>query len=668
MAEELEPVRQNIEINVTDKGADEATSDLTKLNTTITASTTATEKNTKEVKKSEDQFKSYKQQLKEATIEQQKLAQQYGATSTQEIDAAKKVATISDEMQFQKDLAKSYNPDEKFRALSQTAGLATLALGGVKDGLAALGIENKTLDKIIGSAQAILGVTSAVSGITDAYELLTAAKKAKTAAEVVEIGTTEALTVAEGEATVAVTAQGTASTFASVATNALNVAMGVLLSPIVLIIAAVAALVLGIGYLTGAFGDFSGAVALAEQSNKKLSKSIDDQQKSFEKSNKQMELSQSLALGLAKAQGKSADEIRKLEQALINQEVAEKRLNAVKLQSIFIEARRVAGLEDATDAQKETEKKAYEAFKKANEVFNNSLEERKKIVIAQKIAVTQEETDADNEARKKAQQQHDTLLQQQKDANKKRLEEEAAFRLKMIEMADANETAEIEKRIANTEAQSEQIAKEEEDKVAADQKKIDDNNAFFAYQADQAIKRNEEEKARDLAMSQFKEEIGNRSKDNAEKLLAFAASGAIKNKQIQKAAIITESGVNIGKTVSNTATAIGQDLKLGFPANIAPIALDVGVGAASIASILSGTKTALQAVGGGPAPSASAGGVPAPSRNVAQVGFQGSSENQISSAIAKQQKDQPPIQAFVVSQSVTDQQELDRKKELTNSF
>ena len=29
MAEELEPVRQNIEINVTDKGADEATSDLT---------------------------------------------------------------------------------------------------------------------------------------------------------------------------------------------------------------------------------------------------------------------------------------------------------------------------------------------------------------------------------------------------------------------------------------------------------------------------------------------------------------------------------------------------------------------------------------------------------------------------------------------------------------
>ena len=666
MAEELEPVRQNIEINVTDKGADEATSDLTKLNTTITASTTATEKNTKEVKKSEDQFKSYKQQLKEATIEQQKLAQQYGATSTQAIDAAKKVATISDEMQFQKDLAKSYNPDEKFRELSQTAGLATLALGGVKDGLAALGIENKTLDKIIGSAEAILGVTSAVSGITDAYELLTAAKKAKTAAEVVEIGTTEALAVAEGEATVAVTAQGTASTFASVATNALNVAMGILLSPIVLIIAAVAALVLGIGYLTGAFGDFSGAVAMAEQANKNLSKSIDDQQKSFEKSNKQMELSQSLALGLAKAHGKSSAEIRKLEEALINQEVAEKRLNAVKQQSIFLEASRVAGLEDATDAQKETAKKAYEAFQKANQVFNNSLEDRKKLVITHNIAVAKEETDARNEARKKAQEQHDKLLQQQKDANKKRLEEEAAFRLKMIELADANETAEIEKRIANTEAQSEQIAKEEEDRTNAEIKKQADNDAYFAYQADQAIKRDEDITDKKLAQKQAEADalnsLGNAAINAAQDLFG-------KNKKVQKGIIVADGAVSLGKVAVNTVEAVSKDnaaspLTFGMPWS----GVHIATGALGAASIISNTQKALQAVGGGSAPSASAGGVSAPSRNVAQVGFQGSSENQISSAIAKQQKEQPPIQAFVVSQSVTDAQELQRKKELTNSF
>ena len=656
--DELEPIRQNIEINVTDKGTDEATSDLTKLNTTITASTTATEKNTKEVKKSEDQFKSYKQQLKEATIAQQKLAQQYGATSTQAIDAAKKVATISDEMQFQKDLAKSYNPDEKFRALSQTAGLATLALGGVKDGLAALGIENKTLDKIIGSAQAILGVTSAVSGITDAYELLTAAKKAKTAAEVVEIGTTEALAVAEGEATVA--------------TWSFNAAL--LANPAVAIAAAIVALGAGIYAYIKIVGDASKEEERLKVASLQLSVAIDQQAKAFENNSKYLSAQNAHKIALLKASGASEAQIYKETKALAEQEL--QLAKNYRAEAVILEQRAYDNLQNAkNNGSLEATKSADEAFQKAKE----NLEKAKQTVSAgydgliklqqdHEVAKVQAQTDADNEARKKAQQQHDTLLQQQKDANKKRLEEEAAFRLKMIELADANETAEVEKRIANTEVQSEQIAKEEEDKVAADQKKIDDNNAFFAYQADQAIKRNEEEKARDLAMSQFKEEIGNRSKDNAEKLLAFAASGAIKNKQIQKAAIITESGVNIGKTVSNTATAIGQDLKLGFPANIAPIALDVGVGAASIASILSGTKTALQAVGGGSAPSASAGGVPAPSRNVAQVGFQGSSENQISNAIAKQQKDQPPIQAFVVSQSVTDAQELQRKKELTNSF
>lgn len=649
MAEELEPVRQNIEINVTDKGADEATSDLTKLNTTITASTTATEKNTKEVKKSEDQFKSYKQQLKEATIAQQKLAQQYGATSTQAIDAAKKVATISDEMQFQKDLAKSYNPDEKFRALSQTAGLATLALGGVKDGLAALGIENKTLDQIIGSAQAILGVTSAVSGITDAYELLTAAKKAKTAAEVVEIGTTEALAVAEGEATVA--------------TWSFNAAL--LANPAVAIAAAIVALGAGIYAYIKIVGDASKEEERLKVASLQLSVAIDQQAKAFGNNSKYLSAQNAHKIALLKASGASEAQIYKETKALAEQELQlakNYRAEAVILEQRAYEQYRA----NPTEFTAKALKNAQDNLEKAKQTVSAGYDGLIKLQQDHEVAKVQAQTDADNEARKKAQQQHDTLLQQQKDANKKRLEEEAAFRLKMIELADANETAEIEKRIANTEAQSEQIAKEEEDKVAADQKKIDDNNAFFAYQADQAIKRNEEEKARDLAMSQFKEEIGNRSKDNAEKLLAFAASGAIKNKQIQKAAIITESGVNIGKTVSNTATAIGQDLKLGFPANIAPIALDVGVGAASIASILSGTKTALQAVGGGSAPSA--GGVSAPSRNVAQVGFQGSSENQISSAIAKQQKDQPPIQAFVVSQSVTDAQELQRKKELTNSF
>ena len=63
------------------------------------------------------------------------------------------------------------------------------------------------------------------------------------------------------------------------------------------------------------------------------------------------------------------------------------------------------------------------------------------------------------------------------------------------------------------------------------------------------------------------------------------------------------------------------------------------------------------------------GGTPAqPQRNTAQVGFQGSSENQIGNAVANSQTAMPPIQAFVVSQAVTDANEIERKKLLNNSF
>lgn len=194
MAENLDPIKQVIQIDVNENGTTEATEKVQGLNKAINNTVV-------ENKKSEDSFKSLKVQLREAIVEQQKLADKYGATSDQAIKAAKAVAGIKDEIGLQKDLVDSFNPDDKFRALTQTAGVAALALGGVKDGFTALGIESEVLDKVIGSAQAILGVTSAVAGMSDAYAVLTASKRAKSAADVVEIGTTEALAVANTEAT-----------------------------------------------------------------------------------------------------------------------------------------------------------------------------------------------------------------------------------------------------------------------------------------------------------------------------------------------------------------------------------------------------------------------------------------------------------------------------------
>lgn len=644
MAEELEPVRQNIEINVTDKGADEATSDLTKLNTTITASTTATEKNTKEVKKSEDQFKSYKQQLKEATIEQQKLAQQYGATSTQAIDAAKKVATITDEMQFQKDLAKSYNPDEKFRALSQTAGLATLALGGVKDGLAALGIENKTLDKIIGSAQAILGVTSAVSGITDAYELLTAAKKAKTAAEVVEIGTTEALAVAEGEATVA--------------TWSFNAAL--LANPAVAIAAAIVALGAGIYAYTKLVSDTAKAEELAKVSSMQLTFAIEQQAKAFDNNSKYAEASNNQKIALLKASGASEAQIYKETAALKAQDNARAQINLREAQRLK-EAAYQLDKANSTEATQEALKKATENEQKAFDILKKGFDDQDRIRDEHQVAVVQAETDARNKAeeeRKKAEEKA------REDAKKKR-EQDIKDRKELLK-SEAQADIDTKKEL---QAAQDEINKEREDSEKEDRERIADAKVA------EMEKFADDQKAIEEGMIQQKKDIQSAETEIAERGIALIASIFGKSKAVQKGAIIAENAVGIGKQViaNNTANAgalaTPQAIATSGASAVPVIALNnisTGIG---IASTIAATAKALSAVGGGGAGSAGgSGGGAQPSRNVAQVGFQGSSENQISSAIAKQQKDQPPIQAFVVSQSVTDAQELQRKKELTNSF
>lgn len=647
MAEDLDPIKQRIEINVTEKGVDDATKDISKLNSEITSSTNVTATNTKEVKKSEDAFKSYKQQLKEATIAQQKLAQQYGATSDQAIEAAKKVATISDEMEFQKDLAKSYNPDEKFRALSQTAGLATLALGGVKDGLSALGIESESLDKVIGSAQAILGVTSAVSGITDAYELLTAAKKAKTAAEVVEIGTVEALTVAEAEATTA--------------TWSFNAAL--LANPAV----AIGASIVALGAIIYAYVKIVGDAAKEEEKLKvaslQLTVAIDQQAKSFENNSKFMSAQNAHKIALLKASGASEEQIYKETKALAEQELQlakNYRQEALILEQKAYEQNR----DNPTEFTAKALKNAQENLEKAKGLVSAGYDDLVSLQQNHQVSVLQAQTQADEEARKKAQQQHDTLLQQQKDANNKRLQEEAAFRLKMIELADANQTKEIEDRIANEERQSEQITKEEEDKTNAEIKRAADNDAYFAQQAEASVARDKDIGDKRLAQKQAEfealDDLGNAALNAASDLFG-------KNKKVQKGIIVADGAVALGKLGISTVEAVGKDnaaspLTFGMPWS----GVHIATGALGATSIISNTQKALQAVGGGSAPSA--GNSSLPTRNAPQVGFQGSSENQISTAIAQQQKDQPPIQAFVTSQAVTDQQELDRKKGLNNSF
>jgi len=142
-----------------------------------------------------------------------------------------------------------------------------------------------------------------------------------------------------------------------------------------------------------------------------------------------------------------------------------------------------------------------------------------------------------------------------------------------------------------------------------------------------------------------------------------------KNKAIQKASILAESGVALGRVGLNIAAGVSKDASTGAVASIPQIAKTVATGVLSTAQIISGTSKALKALGGGSAPSGGA-TAQAPQGVSAQpqVGVQASSENQIATSIARSQSEQAPIKAYVVSSDVSTAQVLDAKIISENSF
>ena len=68
-----------------------------------------------------------KQQLKQAQLEVQTLADKFGATSAQAVEAAKRAAELKDKIGDAKSLTDAFNPDAKFKALS---GSLTGVAGG----------------------------------------------------------------------------------------------------------------------------------------------------------------------------------------------------------------------------------------------------------------------------------------------------------------------------------------------------------------------------------------------------------------------------------------------------------------------------------------------------------------------------------------------------------
>ena len=99
-----------------------------------------------------------KQQFKEAQLEVQTLADKFGATSLQAVEAAKKAAILKDKIADAKALTDAFNPDAKFKALS---GALTGVAGGfsvVTGAMGAFGKQNEDVEKALLKVQSVMAL------------------------------------------------------------------------------------------------------------------------------------------------------------------------------------------------------------------------------------------------------------------------------------------------------------------------------------------------------------------------------------------------------------------------------------------------------------------------------------------------------------------------------
>ena len=178
-------------------------------------------------------------------------------------------------------------------------------------------------------------------------------------------------------------------------------------------------------------------------------------------------------------------------------------------------------------------------------------------------------------------------------------------------------------------------------------------------------KRDADEMAAEKAKFEQKKAIQDAGFNLASGAVNFLKEIGGKSKAIQKAAIIAENAIGIGKMIiANNAANIGalatpQAIATSGAAAVPVIAMNNITTALGVATTIAATAKALGAVGGGAAGSAGSvgGGMSAPAAPSFNV-VGASSTNQLAQTIGS--KEQQPIKAYVVANDVTTQQGLDR--------
>jgi len=293
--------------------------------------TTDTAQATQDVQKLDKAFedtdksvKSLRTQLKEAQAEVGLMADKFGATSKEAINAAKKAADLKDRIGDAKALTDAFNPDAKFKAVASSLAGVAGGFSALQGAMALFGNENKDVEKAllkVNAAMALSQGLQAVGESVDSFKQLGAVIKSTTTFQ--ELNNAATKTAAAVQKAFGVSVETTSTGFkvlkgAIVATGigALVVLLGEVINNFDAISkwiksSPLGALANGVGKLVEQFTDFIGVTSEAERNLNKLSGA-----------NKRANEDIENRIKVLKAQGGSEKEIYELSQKRVENELS----------------------------------------------------------------------------------------------------------------------------------------------------------------------------------------------------------------------------------------------------------------------------------------------------------------------------------------------------------
>jgi len=271
---------------------------------------------------------SLKSQLREAQAEVAKLSEQFGATSREAANAARRAAELKDQIEDAKALTEAFNPDAKFKALSSSLGGVASGFAAYQGALGLIGVESKAVEEQLLKVQSAMALADGLQSIGEAKDSF------------IQLG--------------AVIKNQVVAAFATLRGAIIATGIGLIVTAIAVLLPKIIE-----------WADWTGR---AQRKQEDLNDSLERQQSKIRENRKELERDLDFRLRYARALGKSDEELAKIKESNT------KKTNASIYSEIEAARKRLKALREADLGVMASSREEY------NELVKNNRKKRESIV------------------------------------------------------------------------------------------------------------------------------------------------------------------------------------------------------------------------------------------------------------------------------------------------